>query len=662
MAGWKAGRFPLVCSLPSSSTRWSDDLRTRGEDREQEWPARQAGGRDRQGGFPLPERGHHSPRRHGSERQEYHGSNDARRRIRVDAVAVRQGGRCRAGRRGARCARRLAIRGKGRVNRVLHGISASPGIVVGPVRLLRWEVPEVVHRIIDDDQIEAEIARFRSAVERATDRLKQVRERAEQHAGSDEAGIFEVQIGMLADDALVNEVESYIRQNLDAEKAFDVVMLEWRQKFARSAAPMLRERVGDLTDLHIRVLSMLMELPDHDPVDVPKGTNAILVTHDLTPSLTVQLDREAIAGIATDSGTRTSHVAILARSLGIPAVVGLRDATSRLRGGEWAVLDASSGLLVIDPSPNELEAFRSRADAQARSDAELARFADVDAVTTDGVHLPRRANVDLPKNAEFAARSGADGVGLMRTEFLVVGRANKPDEEEQYRAYRSLVEAFAGHPVIVRTFDIGGDKLPVGGYPTEANPFLGWRAIRMCLDEAELFKVQLRALLRAAVHGDVRIMLPLVVTLDEVRATRALLAECEVELADRGADFRRDLPLGVMIETPAAAVAADTLVDDVDFFSIGTNDLVQYTLAVDRGNANLASRFTPLHPAVLRLIQRTVEVGRDGGLDVSVCGEMASQPLMAFALLGLGLRQLSVAPRAVPLLKRIIRGVSAEEA
>src|SRR5687768_3702310 len=501
------------------------------------------------------------------------------------------------------------------------------------------------------------MARFRSAAERATDRLTQARERAEQHAGSDEAGIFEVQIGMLADDALVNEVESYIRQNLDAEKAFDVVMLEWRQIFARSAAPMLRERVGDLTDLHIRVLSMLMELPDHDPVDVPKGTNAILVTHDLTPSITVQLDREAIAGIATDSGTRTSHVAILARSLGIPAVVGLRDATSRLRGGEAAVLDASSGLLVIDPSPNELEAFRSRADAQARRDAELARFADVDAVTTDGVHLTLRANVDLPEDAEFAARSGADGGGLMRTEFLVVGRAAMPDEEEQYRAYRRVVEAFDGHPVVIRTFDIGGDKLPVGGYPHEANPFLGWRAIRMCLDESDLFKVQLRALMRAAMHGDVRIMLPLVVSVDEVRAARRLLDESAAELEGRDVPFRRDLPLGVMIETPAAAVAADTLARDVSFFSIGTNDLVQYTLAVDRGNANLASRFTPLHPAVLRLIKRTLDVGAEHGLEVGVCGEMASQPVMAFALLGLGVRQLSVAPRAVPLVKRIVRGI-----
>jgi phosphotransferase system enzyme I (PtsI) len=246
----------------------------------------------------------------------------------------------------------------------------------------------------------------------------------------------------------------------------------------------------------------------------------------------------------------------------------------------------------------------------------------------------------------------------MRTEFLVVGRATMPDEDEQYRAYKRVVDAFGGKPVVIRTFDIGGDKLPVGGFPSEPNPFLGWRAIRMCLDQPELFSVQLRALLRAAVHGDVRIMLPLVVTVDEVRQARKLLDEAAAALEARGAEFRSDVPLGVMIETPAAAVACNTFVDDVAFFSIGTNDLVQYTLAVDRGNANLAMRFTPLHPAVLRLIRRTIFTADQHLLDSAVCGEMASQPLMAFALIGLGVRQLSVAPRSVPLVKRIVRGIS----
>ena len=544
------------------------------------------------------------------------------------------------------------------MDRQIRGIPASPGIVVGHVHLLRWEVPDVRQRIIADEAVPAEIARLHDAIARAKERLRHLRERVESTAGPEEAAIFDVQMSILDDRDLMRGVEDFIRQNLGAEKAFDLVMLEWRTRFARHAVPMLRERVSDLTDVHIRVLSLLMGLPDHDPVDLPAGTNAILVTHDLTPSLTVQLDRSSIAAIATDAGTRTSHVAILARSLGLPAVVGLRTATTQLKGGERVVLDGGTGMLAINPTDAEIDAYRERQRDEAVAEAALTELAALEAITLDGVRVILRANVDIPEEAEAAARSGAEGVGLMRTEFLVVGRAAMPDEEEQYRAYKRVLEAFTGKPVVIRTFDIGGDKLPVGGFPSEPNPFLGWRAIRMCLDQPDMFRVQLRALLRAAVHGDLRIMLPLIITLDEVLAARRLLDEAAAELRARGADFRIDVPLGVMIETPAAAVAGDTLTRDVDFFSIGTNDLVQYTLAVDRGNANLAERFTPLHPAVLRLIKRTVEVAELGDIEVSVCGEMASQPLMAFALLGLGVRQLSVAPRSVPLVKRIVRSVT----
>lgn len=540
----------------------------------------------------------------------------------------------------------------------LAGMPASPGIVDGPVHLLRWEVPDVRHRIIPDEAIAAEIKRFHQALAVASERLRHVRARAEKNAGPEEAAIFDVQLSILQDAELLRQVEELIHQNLGAEKAFDLVLFEWRQQFADHARSLLRERVGDLIDVHIRVLSILLGLPDHDPVDLPKGSNKILVTHDLTPSLTVQLDREAIIGIATDAGTRTSHVAILARSLGLPAVVGLRDATERLTGDEHVILDGTTGVLVINPTPAVLANYRARRAREATEAAELQAMAKADSVTLDGHWVTLRANVDLPEEAEAAANSGAEGVGLMRTEFLVVGRATMPDEEEQYRAYRHVVEAFGGRPVVIRTFDVGGDKLPIGGYPTDPNPFLGWRAIRMCLDEPELFKTQLRALLRAAMHGDVRIMFPLIITLDEVRQARQLLNEAAAELDARGVEYRHDLPLGVMVETPAAALSIHTLVDDVSFFSIGTNDLVQYTLAVDRGSANLASRFTPLHPAVLMLIKRIVDVGVEHRLEVAVCGEMASQPLMAFALIGLGVRSLSVAGRAVPLVKRIVRGVS----
>lgn len=540
----------------------------------------------------------------------------------------------------------------------LTGVPASPGIVVGPAHLLRWEVPDVPARVLRDDQIDAELAKFRAALEKAKDRLRAVKERAAEKAGKAESAIFDVQISILEDASLLDQVEQLVRQNLAPEKAFDIVMLDWRDHFGRSTNPMMRERSGDLVDIHIRVLTILLGLPDHDPVDLAPGANAIVVTHDLTPSLTIQLDRRAIAGIATDAGTRTSHVAILARSLGLPAVVGLIDATSRITSGERVILDGTNGRLVVKPTAAELAQFADRARREAKAQAELATLVGVEALTTDNVHITLRANVDLPDEAGAAAAQGAEGVGLMRTEFLVVGRTAMPSEDEQYEAYKKVVEAFKGHPVVIRTYDVGGDKLPVGGFPHEPNPFLGWRAIRMCLDEPELFKVQLKALMRAAVHGDLQVMLPLVVSVDEVRQTRQLMQDAAAELTTKGIVHRDDVPLGVMIETPAAAVSVDSFVNDVNFLSIGTNDLVQYTLAVDRGNASLVTRFTPLHPAVLRLIARTVEEGHKANLSVSVCGEMASQPLMAYALIGLGVRQLSVAAVGLPAVKRIIRGVS----
>jgi phosphotransferase system enzyme I (PtsI) len=529
--------------------------------------------------------------------------------------------------------------------------------VVGPVHLLRWEVPEVRQRVISEAEIESECERLHGAFERARSRLRHLRERAEIQAGAEEAAIFDVQLSILDDRSLSDSIIKLIRQSIAAEKAFDIILLEWRQHFARNASPMLRERVGDLTDVHIRVLSILLNLPDHDPVDVPRGSNAILVTHDLTPSLTMQLDRECIAAIATDAGTATAHVAILARSLGLPAVVGLRKALTYLQGGETAILNGGDGTLIIAPTDVEIADALHKVDEEAGHFEQLRELALSEPVMRDGGRVTVRVNLDIPEESDLAATSGADGVGLMRTEFLVLSRAAMPDEEEQYRAYRRVTEAFVNMPVVIRTFDVGGDKLPVGGFPAEANPFLGWRAIRMCLDESELFKVQLKALMRAAVHGDLRIMLPLVVTVDEVRETRQLMEQCVTELRERRVPFRGDVPLGVMVETPAAAIAVDTLVRDVDFLSIGSNDLVQYVMAVDRGNANLAPRFTPFHPAVLRLIAKVQSTGADQGLEVCVCGEMASNPLAIFALIGLGIKQLSVAPRSVAMAKRVIRGI-----
>lgn len=540
---------------------------------------------------------------------------------------------------------------------VLKGIPASPGIVVGSVHLLRWEVPEVPVTVIDADDVDREIERLQIAFARSVERLRTIRERAVRTAGPADAAIFEVQESIIEDVELRERVVDAIRQQFSAERAFDVVMREWREHFARSPHAMLRERVNDLVDVHIRVLTVLLDLPDHDPVDLPKGANAILVTPDLTPSLTLQLDREAIGAIATDAGTRTSHVAILARSLGLPAVVGLLDATSRLRSGEQVILDGTAGTITTRPTATELSDADARRRREEQEGEALARLAGEEPVTRDGRRVTLLANVDLPDEAAVALANGAEGVGLMRTEFLVVGRATMPDEDEQYDAYAGVIRVFGNRPVIIRTFDVGGDKLPIGGWPQERNPFLGWRAIRMCLDQPAIFKTQLRALLRAATLGDVRINLPLIVSVGEVRQVRVLIAEAAAELEARGVPHRADVQLGVMIETPAAAVLADSIAGDVSFFSIGTNDLVQYTLAVDRGNANLASRFTPLHPAVLRLIKMTREVADARGISVGVCGEMASEPLMAFTLIGLGIRQLSVSPIALARVKLIVRGL-----
>ncbi len=545
---------------------------------------------------------------------------------------------------------------------LLRGIPASPGIVIGPVHLLRWEVPEVPADVIDPADIPSETERLRIALARTIERLRVLRERAVRDAGAAEAAIFDVQVSIVQDEELVGRAMDLVAQQFTAERAFDVVMHDWREHYARSPHAMVRERVGDLVDVHIRVLTILMDLPDRDPVDLPDGANAVLVTRELTPSLTLQLDRRRIAAIATDFGTRTSHVAILARSLGLPAVVGLLDATGRLRSGESIILDGTAGTIVMRPTEAELHAASVRRQREVAEDADLAALASMEAVTQDGVRIQLFANVDLPDEAAEAAANGAEGVGLMRTEFLVVGRAAMPTEDEQFEAYAGVVRAFPGKPVIIRTFDVGGDKLPVGGFPSEPNPFLGWRAIRMCLDQPGIFKTQLRALLRAATLGDVRINLPLVVSVDEVRQAKGLLAAAAAELAAGGIPHRADVPVGIMVETPAAAVLADVLANDVAFFSIGTNDLVQYTLAVDRGNAAMASRYTPLHPAVLQLIRRTCEVADRTGVEVGVCGEMASEPLMAFALVGLGIRQLSVNPFSLSRVKRLVRHVRATAA
>ena len=544
------------------------------------------------------------------------------------------------------------------------GIPASPGIVMGPAYVLRWEVPRVPHVTVDPDRIEEEVARFEEARAFAKDRIAEIQRETGERLGPVEAQIFEPQILMLDDHDLVNGTIAYIRENhLSAARAFELRMLEYQSEFSRSGHPMIMDRVNDLLDIELRVIRRLLDLDDPDFTLTGVDQRVILVARDLTPTITVQLDRHAILGIATDAGTRTSHSAILARSLNLPAVVSLSDFSTRVEPGAMVILDGRAGRVIVDPSDADRRMYRER-DIKVREwEQELLLLAHLDAVTPDHQPVLLRANIDLPGEAGSARAHGAKGIGLYRTEFFVVGRSAPPEEEEQYRCYREVAEVFPRDAVYIRTFDLGGDKFPLFLHmPPEENPFLGWRAIRVCLDLPDLFRAQLRALLRATAHGDVRIMLPLINEIEEVQRTRSMLEEEAESLRGAGIPFNSAYKLGVMIETPAAALTAPELARHADFFSIGTNDLVQYTLAVDRGNARLAPRYTPFHPAVIRQLRMIAEAGRDAGIEVSVCGEVAGNPLAVFLLLGLGITALSVGSSSLPEIKKVIRSVPAVEA
>lgn len=546
---------------------------------------------------------------------------------------------------------------------VLDGFPASDGIACGKVFKLHWGIPIVPHVTIPADQVEREVERFHAARRWARERLEELQASTEKRLGPVEARIFVPQILMLDDVEVVDGTVRYIGENrLSAERAFEWRMLELQALWSRTSNPMVLDRLNDLEDLLVRVLNRL--LGHHDPSDLAHTTEGVIVVaSNLTPSLTVHMDPERVLGIATDVGTRTAHWAILARSLEIPAVVSLGDVTKRARDGQEAILDGRIGRLVLDPDPAERERFASRQRRIAHWEKELAALAALECVTRDGQYVELRANLDLPAEAAQARAHGAVGVGLMRTEFLVVGRKTMPGEEEQYEAYRAVAEAFPQGAVFIRTFDLGGDKFPIFLHmPKEENPFLGWRAIRVCLDEPELFRTQLRALLRATAHGDVRLMLPLVNDVEEVTRVRELLEEEEKSLTAAGIPYNPGYKLGVMIETPAAALDAAELARYSDFFSIGTNDLVQYTLAVDRTNTRLAKLYNPFHPAVVRQLHQVARVGRAAGIEVSVCGEMAAHPLAAFLLMGLDITVLSMAWPSLPEIKRLVRDVRIEEA
>lgn len=549
------------------------------------------------------------------------------------------------------------------MSQILDGSPASEGIASGKVFLLQWGVPTVAHETVTPDRAAEEVARFHEAREWAKERIREVQATTETRLGPVEARIFDPQILILDDPAVVAGTVRYIEENhLKAQRAFEFRMLELQAMWSRTSQPMVLDRLNDLEDVMIRVLHRL--LGHHDPSDLAQEQEGVIVVaRNLTPSLTVHLDPARVLGVATDLGTRTAHWVILARSLEIPVVVGLGRVSLVAQEGQEAILDGRIGRIVLDPSPGDRSAFKDRKDRLLVWEEEIAVIAKQESVTLDGQTVSLRANLDLPVEVEHARSHGADGIGLFRTEFLVVGRNSMPTEQEQYEAYRDVAEGFPEGAVYIRTFDLGGDKFPMFLHmPREENPFLGWRAIRVCLDEPEFFRTQLRALLRATAHGDVRIMVPMVNDVEEVKQVRELLEAEEDRLKQEGIPYNKGYKLGIMIETPAAALDSAELARHSDFFSVGTNDLVQYTLAVDRTNTRLSKLYNPFHPAVVRQLHQVARVGKAAGIEVSVCGEMATNPLGAFLLMGLDITSLSIAWPALPEIKRVVRDIRIEDA
>ena len=553
--------------------------------------------------------------------------------------------------------------GSSNVPREFRGIGVSPGVAWGPALVVRWDFPEVPDRTVRADQVEHEVRRLYEAVDYVVSYLRELGERVLQRAGPEESRIFDAQILMAQDQEFLTSVETLIRNNqLSAETAYEFKALELRALW--SGAARLRERLADLHAIQMRMIQQLMGGGvEPETWNIPDDEQVIIVAHELSPGLTVQLDREHVVGLISEEGTRTSHAAILAHSLGIPAVMGVAGALAAIPNGAVLLLDGQSGTVLLDPTRDEMELAKVQLSRRHKLELQLEAVVGEPAVTPSGRAIILMGNVDLPEEIEAANRHGAEGVGLLRTEFLLTGRAKLPTEDEQTDYFRRVARAFPKKTVIIRSFDLGGDKFPAAfKAPVEANPFLGWRSIRVCLDEPEVFRPQVRAVLRAAAGHDIQLMLPLVTTVQEVRDALEIVAEEAASL--KAADIRaaESVPVGVMIETPAAVLMADRLAEVSAFFSVGTNDLTQYTMAVDRGNARLANRFNPHDPSVVRQLHRVLEVGRAAGLPVSVCGEMASEPLSAALLIGLGYERLSVSPPALPLVKWVIRTIPEEAA
>ncbi|MBC8948312.1 MULTISPECIES: phosphoenolpyruvate-protein phosphotransferase PtsI [Xenorhabdus] len=545
---------------------------------------------------------------------------------------------------------------------MISGILVSPGIAFGKALLLKEDPIIINHKKIIPEQVEQEISRFKQGRDKSSAQLEIIRETAEKNLGAEKAEIFEGHIMLLEDEELEQEIITLIKKNLlTADAAVHSVIEDQANALEELDDEYLKERAADVRDIGKRLLKNILDMPIIDLGSIEE--EVILVANDLTPSETAQLNLDKVLGFITDLGGRTSHTSIMARSLELPAIVGTTNATKQIQNGSYLILDAVNNHIYVNPSDTEIEKLKTAKSEYLTEKTELAKLKDLPAITLDGHQVEVCANIGTVRDIAGAERNGAEGIGLYRTEFLFMDRDSLPTEDEQFEAYKAVAEAVGNQAVIIRTMDIGGDKdLPYMNLPKEENPFLGWRAIRICLDRKEILHSQLRAILRASAFGKLRIMFPMIISVEEIRELKAELALLKEQLRNENKAFDESIEVGIMVETPAAATIAHHLAKEVDFFSIGTNDLTQYTLAVDRGNELISHLYNPMSPAVLSLIKQVIDASHAEGKWTGMCGELAGDERATLLLLGMGLDEFSMSAISIPRIKKIIRNTNYDDA
>ena len=547
--------------------------------------------------------------------------------------------------------------------KIFRGIPVSAGVCRGKILVLSGSHPAIPRHELAQADLPEEVNRLERALVQTRQQILEVQRKVSAGMGAEEGGIFDAHLLVLEDRTLLDEViRNITEKKINAEYAFHAVAEKYATTLAAIEDDYLRERATDMRDVTARILNNLMGR--HEEVDLRKLKEpCIVISYDLNPSTTAQLDRKTVLGFATDIGGQTSHTAIMARSLRIPAIVGLKNASRELETGQYALLDGFNGVIIVNPTDQTLFEYGQIIRKQVSLEEKLRDIQDKPATTLDGHRIVLSANVEQAADAAEVRANGAEGVGLFRTEYLFINRSTMPSEEEQYQAYQKAAADLKPNPVVIRTLDLGGDKfLSHLQLPAEMNPFLGWRAIRFCLQERPVFRAQLRAILRASAEGNVKMMYPMISGLDELIQANALVEECKLELRRENIPFDENLEIGAMIEIPSAVMVADALARRLKFLSLGTNDLIQYTLAVDRMNERVAHLYEPTHPAILHLIKATVDAGHRNNIWVGVCGEMAGDPVLIPLLLGMGADELSAAPPLVPPVKFLIRRLKMTEA